>query len=276
MLPVTEFTRNFIEPGKSRQYTLSIRITADGFCFCVLDNARQKFIFFKNAELNSFTSIAEQIKQLIDIEPIFDYSLEKIVITFVGQHYTLFPSKLFDSEKKKEIFAFSQPLAETEQVRYDRINGTEILTIYSLPKDLLDLLNQKFPQALILHQASVLLKDIACQEGTQIWVDVHRNFFFASMVSNGKLLMSNSFSYKNDTEFLYFVMSLIDKFELDANSIPLLVSGNIGKEGNLAHLLKEYIRFVVFDNCSSNYSFVPEFEGIECQELSKLIAACEL
>lgn len=277
MIPSIEFTRNFVELNDSQHYTLSIRITSDGFCFCIFDNRHQKFIFFKNVATISLD--IELIKQQINIDPIFNYPFAKIIIAYCGKHYTLLPEILFEENNKKELFGFNQPLTETEIIRYETICETEIVNIYSISENLFYFLKQKFPQAVILHQASTLINEAILSSKTQqiqsLHIDVYPDFFYATIVDNGNLILSNSFAYENTNEFIYFVISLFNRFELSLSEVNLFLSGNINKTSEEVRILRNYISHIVFEE-TPGYHFVPQFQEVNFHELSKLFVLCEL
>ena len=277
MMRSVEFTRNFVELTNSQQYTLSIRVTSSGFCFCVLDNVARQFIFFKNKAFDSL-NIAE-IEQLVNADPIFNYPYKKIIIAYGGQSYSLMPSELFDAEKAKEIISFNQSLQAGETVRYEQLLKTNIINIYSVPENLLQFLMPKFPNASIIHQSTLLIGDTIRQsqeqQAKQLHIDVHGGFFYATIVDNGKLILSNSFVYENATEFAYFVLNLFSKFDLNQDETHLFFSGNISKTGDEVDILKNYVRHIIFTEVSG-YSFIPQFQELPHHEFSKLLKLCEL
>jgi len=272
-----EFTRNFVELTNSQQYTLSIRVTSGGFCFCVLDNAARQFIFFKNKAFDSLD--VAQIEQLVNADPIFNYPYKKIIIAYGGQSYSLMPSELFDADKAKDIISFNQSLQTGETVRHEQLLKTNIINIYSIPENLLHFLTRKFPDATIFHQSTILISDAIRQsqeqQAKQLHIDVHTEFFYATIVDNGKLILSNSFTYENATEFAYFVLNLFSKFELDQDNTSVFFSGNISQIGDEVGILKNYIRHILFAEVSG-YSFISQFQELPHHELSKLFASCEL
>ena len=276
MMRSVEFTRDFVELTNSQQYTLSIRVTSGGFCFCVLDNVSRQFIFFKNKIFDSLDMA--QIEQLVNADPIFNYSYKKIIITYGGQSYSLMPCELFDADKATEILSFSQSQAG-ETVRHEQLLKTNIINIFSIPENLLQFLTQRFPDASILHQSTALISDAIRQsqeqQAKQLHIDVHAGFFYATIVDNGKLILSNSFTYENTAEFAYFVLNLFSKFDLNQDETHLFFSGNINKTGDEVDILQHYIRHIFFAEISG-YSFIPQFRELPHHEISKLFALCEL
>ena len=277
MMHSVEFTRNFVELTNSQQYTLSIRVTSGGFCFCVLDNTSRQFIFFKNKAFDSLNT--SEIEQLINADLIFNYPYKKIIITYGGQSYSLMPYELFDANKATEILSFNQSLQTGETVKHEQVLKTNIINIYSIPENLLQFLSRKFPDASILHQSTVLISDAIRQsqeqQAKQLHIDVHADFFYATIVDNGNLILSNSFTYENTAEFAYFVLNLFSKFDLNQDETHLFFSGNISKTGDEVDMLKNYIGKIIFAEVSG-YSFIPQFQELPHHELSKLFASCEL
>jgi hypothetical protein len=296
-----EFTRNFIELHNAENYTLSIRITSNGFCFCILDNSTKKLIFFKNVIFNPSFNIStlEQLKQLINIDPIFNYPLGKSNIVYAGQNYTLIPSELFETKYAEEYFCFAHKLEENEKIVYEQIKGSDIFNIYSLPKDLLEFLQQKFPNVPIHHQNSMLINDTVtkeiagrtsndkagCRESSVnevkpqsqkvLHIDVFPDFFYAVITEQGKLILSNSIAYANTNEFVYFIINLFDKFNLNQNESRLFISGDIEKADEKIEILSKYIEQIIFEE-ETEFSFVDEFQKIEIHKLTKLFKQCEL
>ena len=172
--------------------------------------------------------------------------LEKNIIVYCGKHYSLLPLALHAMNKIDEIFAFNQPLLPDEIVQQDSIDGRDIFNIYSIPKVLLKEIKEQYPQAKICHQATVFIAETLKKTDIekQIFIDVYPDFFYANITQNDKLLFSNAFAYGNIEEFIYFVLNIFDKFDLNQLETKLTISGEINKKDKKIAILKDYIKHI--------------------------------
>lgn len=274
-----EFSRNFIEKANSSNYILSIRIESNGFCFFVFDILQKKFIFFKNVlfDFSQHLSATNQIKNNIDSDSIFNFPFRKVNIIYCGQSYTLLPSAFYDADKKEDLLKFNQALIDEDIVKSSLIKGTDIINIFSFPKLYFDFFQQKFPNAFIHHQASLLVFDAVkkTDSSKQFHIDVYPDFFYATVVENTHLLLSNTYSYTNLNEFVYHIINLYDKLELNQQETKLYFSGEIEKEGKEINILKDYIQNIHFAE-QPDCSVIPDFQTISSHKMSKILVSCEL
>ena len=168
--------------------------------------------------------------------------LDKNIVTYCGKNYTLLPLALHVNNKIDEIFTFNQPLQADETVRQDSIG--DIFNIYSIPKKLLAEIKEQFPNSTIFHQASVFIGETLKKSDIEkrLFIEVYPGFFYANIVQNGKLLFSNAFEYTTSDEFIYFVLNIFDKFDLNQLETKLTISGEINKKDKKIAILKDYIK----------------------------------
>ena len=177
-------------------------------------------------------------------EELIKCCLEKNLVAYCGKHYTLLPLALHVN-KIDEIFAFNQPLAKGEVVRQDNVG--DIFNLYSIPQNLLAEIKEKYPQVKICHQATLFIeKSLEKQDiEKQIFLDIYSDFFYANITQNGKLLFSNVFEYDDSEEFIYFVLNIFDKFNLNQLETKLYVSGEINKKDRKIAILKDYMKYLI-------------------------------
>lgn len=279
MMQNIESTRNFIEPKCSLNYTLSIRLSSSGFCVFILNNLNNKFIFFKSLLFDNQFSLLTQVKNIISSDVVFAYPFKKIKIVYCGQRYTLIPAEFYTETAKKDLFTFNHTLSNDEEVCQEPIKGTDIINVYSIPTDIYSFFQQQFPYATIQHQASLLLSDAIKksigQEQPEVYVDVQPNFFYANVVANSCLLLSNAYSYANANELVYHIVNLFEQLKLNQYETILSIAGEIKKEGESIAILKKYIQKIQFAACP-DFSFIPDFQNIESHIISKYFISCEL
>ena len=157
-----------------------------------------------------------------------------------GQFYTIFEGKLFDESQINKLFAFNYSLQKDEEVRHEKIDETGMINIYSVPKSLLG------NQTPLSHRATALIVDTLEKSkqnnAKQLHIDIQAGFFYANIVENGRLLLSNAFSYNDSNELAYFVMALYSKFGLDPQKNPLIVSSCETEEGKAGlDILKDFV-----------------------------------
>jgi len=96
-----------IDLAHSEAYDLSIRLTPDGFSFCIYSPDDPTIFHFQETSLGNKLSYVDNIKKLIFDLGFFSQMFHKTTVTTVSPQYTLVPDPFFDRKKVKELFQFN-------------------------------------------------------------------------------------------------------------------------------------------------------------------------
>ena len=106
LITVPETGNNKIDYSKSEQYTLSIRLSTDGFSFSIYNPIYESSLSFFEKEINPSLSLTANLKQVFRETELLTLPYKRINILMAGNRFTPVPSELFDDEQTETLFHF--------------------------------------------------------------------------------------------------------------------------------------------------------------------------
>ena len=186
-------------------------------------------------------------------------SVEIILIT---ETYTLAPGALFDASKAEDLLKLNHILKPDDSLNWDRLEAQDVYFIYAYPSAWKQVIETQFPQARIRHYASILASGLIPDSIGQTTVFVHVQDFREDIIAvvDGKLRLFNSYSFQSPEDFLYFILLAYDRLELNRETVPLCLLGEVESGSAIYASCHKYIREISFKSRRSDGS-VPNPEG---------------
>ena len=111
MIETTDF-------NKSEQYTLSIRLSTDGFSFSVFNPLGDgEFSYYDRAVDESF-SLTANLKQTFRELAWLERPFRRVNVLMADKRFTFIPLEFFEDEQTEIIFYHNHPKRENETVQY--------------------------------------------------------------------------------------------------------------------------------------------------------------
>jgi hypothetical protein len=274
-MPFLELFDETLDINSTENYDLSVQVSPDGFSFCVLDTIRNKYVLFRpfEPEENKYYN-AETVKDIISNDDFLTKKFKKTKIVIPSSKFTLVPSALFDPGKKVEYFLFNHLKEENEIIFSNKIDGPDTFLIFSTLKPFVDILDNFFPGVQLVNHIKPLLRHISYTRktvsGHYIHVHVERDFFNLIVFSNNSLLLCNTFSYRNISDILYYVLNVFKSLNINQEE-KIYFSGLTGKYDDLTSNFSIYIRHILFAVPSGNFTFSYVFNDLEVHRYLNLL-----
>lgn len=247
-----DYTDKSFNVKKTKNYSISLQISLNGYTISI-KNKEEKILLLKQSVFNQTLTeqnIASKYKKIFKVNKILSAKYQKAQCIYTTQKITWIPGDYFKKENAKEYLSFVSNIEQNEQIEYAPITCAGIYTIFSIPKDLKELIKQQMPEAKILHQSNIMsgLANIKLEneENEIVWINANYAFFDVLVIKNGEPILYNTFKYENEKEFAYFVMLIYQKLELNTQEIPLLLSGRITENEETYNILKELVSNIKF------------------------------
>ena len=93
-----------IDFTKSEQYTLSIRLSADGFSFSIYNPLTDNDFCFVPYSVNAGHSVTVNLKKMLTETEISKHPYKKVNILYDSPRFTPIPLELFEDEQTDTIF----------------------------------------------------------------------------------------------------------------------------------------------------------------------------
>ncbi|MFC2117573.1 DUF3822 family protein [Bacteroidota bacterium] len=261
------------------KYHLSIQTSLDGFSFCILDTSSKKYLALKHFSFDPSiqeTMFAKIIHKVIASEELLHKPYKRVYMSVVTNKSILIPSSLFDKNKLSGYFEFSQVLNSTDVLLYNKMNNAGAFNIFAIPEGIDSILDDYFPVRNIYHHSVSLIENAldssrAGHNEKRVYVEIHRSFFNIVVTNGDSLLLYNTFSYKDSSDMLYYILNIYKQLDLSVENNALIISGEIAVNSNHYFLIKKYFRQVMLEEFSSKFFYSNTFNKIPDQHFTNLI-----
>ena len=254
----------------TQSYHISIQADLDGFSFCILDVENHKYLGLRHIQRKqerTGSNITEQISTFIRNDELLNQNYKSAGFLYSSSKSTLVPYPLFSKDNLKSYFSFNHSLNPDDIILYNKLKNTDAYNIFTIPEELLSVISESFPNIRFYHQAtpfieSILSRSIFSGKENKAFVNVKKNSFEIAVIQSNNLELYNSFFYKNDRDFIFFIMYIYDKLKLSPEQTPITLSGNIDTRSDLYQILKKFIKSVTFEKYNEYFAYSYPFNNI--------------
>jgi hypothetical protein len=131
----------------------------------------------------------------------------------------------------------------------NKLADPDAFLVYAISKPVNDLFRSSYPGVLPQHHLRPLLWHISHNRknngGNYLHVHIERDFFNLVIFDNRTLRLCNTFSYRNISDILYFVLNVFNKLEISQEE-TINLSGLVERYDDLHSNFSLYIRQVKF------------------------------
>ncbi len=233
-----------IDLAYSEKYNLSIRLTPNGFSFCIVCPKDPSVFHFQETTVGSSLSYFESIKKLIFDLGFFSQPFNKTKVIVVNELFTLVPGLFFESSAAKKLFKFNFHNINGV-VLNDSIADNKYYNLFNIDEEIHSILTRHLINPEFNHQMSILLKFFNKQPAEigekRCYLDFQETNISVICFSDQGLLSANSFEAINYYDTSYYITSIWDNLEFDQTSDLLYISGDTSKQKPVLDTLKKMI-----------------------------------
>ena len=230
-------------------FTLSIRLSADGFCFYVCNPQDNSLIRSERFTVSSEEEIAEKLQQELSRKEYFNRNIDQVFVLTCSPS-TRVPMELFRREEAQTLYelAFSVPNIEQYHIIYNILPRLEAIELYRIRRDIEDIILQFYPTARFFGTNAMLLERLLHIE-EEASPDVRRLYLcmLPEQLSlfhfqNGNLVFANNFPISSINDTLYLILYTWKMLDLNVETDHLVTFANELPSkfiaSNLSHLVK--------------------------------------
>ncbi len=240
------FLPDSIDLAQSEKYSLSIRLTPNGFSFLIF-SASDKVVHYYNEKAFSPTlSMSENIKRFFFESNIFTHPFSRINVSVVSGRYTLVPNEFFDKRGITDLFRFNIH-GDSGKVLYNYVESDDLNIIFDMEDDTYSFLYRNVWNPTFSNFISHLLP--FCHSYGEVEKKRCFVFFDDDMISvvcyNGQALLSaNTYTSSNQSDLIYNVVNIWDKHGFDQNDDFLYIDGYAENNWESINTLRQLIKNV--------------------------------
>ena len=201
-----------IDFTKSEQYTLSIRLSADGFSFSIYNPLTDNDFCFVPHPVNTGYSMTANLKDMLTKTEALKYPYKRVNILYDSPRFTPVPLELFEDEQMDTIFYHNFPKAKgnNEIVLCNVLGRSNVVILFAMDKHTHLLLTEHFPTARFFSTASPLTEYFARKSrlgnSRKLYTYIREQQMEVFCFDKGNLLLINSFPCKQTTDRVYYLL----------------------------------------------------------------------
>lgn len=206
---------------------------------------------------------AEQLRFLIHNNRLHEHKYKTVNIAILNSAFTLMPAAYALVEETKSVLGLTngndQAPVNSFIHRFDELNFC-----YSVPQDVLSVLEKTFKNATVRHAGAItidLLFSNASLKNAHLLLNFNEGVFELAAKDNNKLVYYNLFNYETNEDVLYYLLFMMEQYSLNPITCKLAIAGQMPADSELLKAIRKYVKNVEF--AVNDKSFSASFGGLK-------------
>ncbi|NOQ27702.1 MAG: DUF3822 family protein [Bacteroidales bacterium] len=277
------FIDETLDINLTQSYYLSIQLSLNGLSFCIHDPVRKKYIAYSYKNFDSELSFDDYLNTIEDYLSKNDllnqeYKISKLI--WISNKNTLIPEIYFKPNDLKKYFEFNQKLNELDEIHYNKLRFVDAYSVYVVPNQIANIFIKQFQGLKFYNQQTPFINRFLFKHHSdtiKVFVNINDEFIDLCIRENGKLLLYNNFTFKTDSDIIYYIMYVFNQFDLNPENTELILSGLVDKKSSVYSNLRGFIGQLRFDKLSEDFSYSYTFNKIPAHSFTNLfnLQLCE-
>ncbi len=212
-------TRNY------NQYSLSIRFSSDGFSLSVHDELN-KLLSIKKVSALLYSLSEEEIIRMLIHEPELQVSCKNIRLICELDTYAFVPASIFKPEEAELFLFYHDKKDKPEIIFFNEMTEWDMVNVFSIPQTLHSALGHMYPDLTLEHHMTHFFTDTintSTLNCFHIWV--RSKMMDVVVMTNGKPVLMNSFTYRSTDDFVYFTLHVFEQLSLSTEKYDVKLYG---------------------------------------------------
>lgn len=249
--------------NKYNSKALSIQISLSGLSFCILNRQSNSIEYLKSVPFDKKATPFDVLERLIttlDTNTIFEQKFQSVLLIYQNELSICVPKPLFNEDNSADYLKFNAKILNTDFIAYDDILANNSVNVFVPYVNINNYIFDRFGVFEYKHASTVLIQTLLQKETKSknaiLYINVGNNQFEIIAVDKGELMFYNSFEHQTKEDFIYFILFAVEQLQLNPETVPIKLMGDISKNDEYFEILYKYIRFVEFMEPFHNYKFV--------------------
>jgi len=242
----TDIAENFFSAQQTASGKLSILVGMDSFCYAIYTSSGQ-LVFIRRMDFPDSANFRVELPAIEQDNPVLFFPYSQVNIAFGAPAHAVVPSRLFDPAASRVYLEHGNRMNPTDRVCSGFLPEFQAHLVYAVPLELDVWLQRHFPRSTVLHLSQALLKSMAeDNSGKRVFAHFWDKRLMLAYFEGNQLVFENWFFCRDTKDFLYYLLLVFDKFQLDQAHQEVSLSGTLLAESGIFQLLEKYIRNLRF------------------------------
>ena len=242
--------------SQSEQYTLSIRLSTDGFSFSVSNPFSNTADTLREYRTDESLSLTANLKQCFGQQVCPEGNFRRINVIMTTERYTFVPLEFFEDEQAEILFYHNHPKRENEQVHYNILPKNNIVVLFGMDRSTSALLLERYANVRFYVGVTPFIEYFAAKSrlgnNRKMYTHLRRDSMDVFCFERGHLLLANSFHCQETADRLYYLLYIWKQLGLEQERDELHLTGDLTNKSELLPELRKYIRQVFITNPANN------------------------
>jgi hypothetical protein len=267
----------YLNKSAAAANNLSILIGMDRFAYLIHTADRQVLVlreYEQEPRASTTTKQGQSSFSLSELEQIckedahLSQSYARIRIGWTTPFSALVPKRLYDADHKAAYLQYlTHPEGQWDYVA-DELPNFEAVQVYAILGEGLSWCKKQFPGSEMLHASTAFLDGARTMlngqpgGGRRLFIHISPGAVRLTLLNETHLYFTNSYTFQTAKDFLYYVLAVFDECELDQETTPILLSGQLIEDSEIYRLLYRYFRKLSFVPCPPQLSLGPQLSAL--------------
>ncbi|MBX2840243.1 MAG: DUF3822 family protein [Flammeovirgaceae bacterium] len=262
------------------QYKLLIKLHKTGVTVFVVDSSNSRCLALEKYQYEPALSDNALIVSLQNVWSNHNFLnagfWKEVIIIPSDLKFTFVPTELLSTELKAVDYLRLNAPVNLANSLVKQVNSSDYKTTccFSVGKSLQEWVNSYYPtiNTKIIHNNTCFLWGLfKLNQGKKkrLFLNVEGDIVTVVSLDGKNLRYINSFEFHSESDFVYYIMLVIQELDIPAKEVDVKVWGSLDEEANYIPELKKYIKQVQMgvrpSGLKFNYQFdeIPEFHNFD-------------
>jgi hypothetical protein len=264
--------------NQTKNYHISIQAGLSGYSFSILDPVRSKYILLRHFAFKGTMTDSLLEDNIVDIQNNDEFltkEYKSVLFSFQSPKYTLIPGPLFNKDNLKAYFEFNHYLEDLDEIHYNRLKATDAYNIFVIPAELSGIVHRSFGKVNFFNHTTPLVENGLVNYGGKgsqkvTVANIYCNYADILVIDGDKLLLCNTFPWKNEEDLVYFILYIYEQLKLNGEETPLVISGEMPRDSTVCEMLRNYIRKTGFERRNTRFNYSYTFNDVDIHWFTNL------
>ena len=233
---------------KTKQYSLSIQVSLDGFSFLVVHTSKKRVVAYKSAPLkiSSENLLARRLKEWLEKEDLLKKPFSSVCAFIFTENFTLVPAEYSGDKQIENLTTYLFQQDSNNKLIENKIDALNAQLIFAIPTEVMDVLHLQFNNNIkIIHPVTnLLIYPVESKKRNSAVILTTKKYFYLIVTRNSKLILANSFQAEHLNDLVYNVLNTFQQLEIARSETDLYVLGSRNENSEIEDLLKPYFEHI--------------------------------
>jgi hypothetical protein len=253
MLSETYIVKQFYseKSNEAGSFYLSLILSSHSFMYAISTQNYKIIVELCHVEIAQSSFSVEQdierIEVLINNYGLRHQKFEKVDVAFLNTDFSLMPEAFAEDKDLKSLLKFTSGAMDIKRTFTHHLKDIEFC--FTIHHDLVSYVEKVFTNASIRHCGAVTIQFLFDQhslKSSQLFLVISDGFIELAAKDTNHLLFYNVFSYENNEDILYYLLFVMEQFDLNPLHVNLAIACQKSLTDELIKSIKKYIKHVSF------------------------------